>query len=141
MSALDELSSGRFEPVLDDRQATNADRVILTTGKVYYDLKAARDKASANTAIIRVEQLYPFPQPMLIEALRPCGNLAEVIWVQDEPRNMGAWPFIHERVLAILPPNQKLRYVGRPVAAAPATGSHHRHEAQQAALVKAAIGG
>ena len=139
VSALDELSSGRFEPVLDDRKATNADRVILTTGKIYYDLKAARDKASANTAIIRVEQLYPFPQPMLIEALRPYGNLAEVIWVQDEPRNMGAWPYIHERIADLLSGNQKLRYVGRPVAAAPATGSHHRHEEQQAALVREAL--
>jgi len=141
VSTLDELSSGRFEPVLAERDVANADRVVLTTGKVYYDLKAARDKANANVAIIRVEQLYPFPQPMIADALRAHANASDVLWVQDEPRNMGAWPFLHERVMSLLGPNQKLQYVGRPVAAAPATGSHHRHEDQQAALVRAAIGG
>ena len=140
VSTLDELSSGRFEPVLLDRDVTNAARVVLTTGKVYYDLKTARDKANANVAIIRVEQLYPFPEPMIAEALRAHASATDVVWVQDEPRNMGAWPFLHERIAALLGANQKLQYVGRPVAAAPATGSHHRHEDQQHALVKAAIG-
>jgi 2-oxoglutarate dehydrogenase E1 component len=140
VSSLDELTSGRFEPVLTDRDATNASRVILTTGKVYYDLKTARDKANANVAIIRVEQLYPFPEPMIAEALRAHPDATDIVWVQDEPRNMGAWPFLRERLASLAGANQKLGYVGRPVSASPATGSHHRHEDQQHALVKMAIG-
>ena len=78
-------------------------------------------------------------QPMLAETLRAYPNATEVVWVQEEPRNMGAWPFLHEPLAALLSPNQKLRYAGRPVAAAPATGSHHRHEEQQKALVEGAV--
>jgi multifunctional 2-oxoglutarate metabolism enzyme len=143
VSTLDELTKGRFEPVLRDKaiaDGANVRRVVLTTGKVYYDLKAARDKAGANVPIIRLEQLYPFPKPMLVEALRAYPEATEIVWVQDEPRNMGAWPFLHEPLQGLLASGQTLRYVGRPIAAAPATGSHHRHEEQQHALVAAAIG-
>ena len=141
-STLDDLTAGRFEPVLRD-VATSGEvkRVVITSGKVYYDLRAARDKANANVAVLRLEQFYPFPQPMLADALKAYPNATEVVWVQEEPRNMGAWPFLHERLQAILGPDQKLQYVGRPLAAAPATGSHHRHEEQQKALVERAIGG
>jgi len=140
VSTLDDLTNGRFEPVLRDRVADPASvsRVIFTTGKVYYDLRNAR--GDRNIPLIRLEQLYPFPQPMLAEALREYPNATEVVWVQDEPRNMGAWPYLHERLSSMLAPSQTLRYVGRPIAAAPATGSHHRHEEQQQALVAAAIG-
>jgi 2-oxoglutarate dehydrogenase E1 component len=142
VSSLDDLTNGRFEPVLRENvgDAASVQRVVFTTGKVYYDLKTARDKASANIPLLRLEQLYPFPQPMIAEALKQYPNATEVLWVQDEPRNMGAWPFLHERLMSLLGPNQKLRYVGRPIAAAPATGSHHRHEEQQQALVASAIG-
>ncbi len=137
VSTVNELTNGRFEPVLHDVATSDeVKRVILTSGKVYYDLKQARDKANAKVAILRLEQYYPFPQPMLVEALKGYPNASELVWVQEEPRNMGAWPFLHER-LASLHPN--VRYIGRPVAAAPATGSHHRHEEQQRALVEAAI--
>ena len=139
-STVGELTSGRFEPVLHD-VATSEDvqRVVLTSGKVYYDLRQARDKANAKVAVLRLEQFYPFPQPMLAEALRGYPNATEVVWVQEEPRNMGAWPFLNERLQSVIAGTQKLRYVGRPLAAAPATGSHHRHEEQQKALVDAAI--
>ena len=141
VSTTEELTRGRFEPVLGDSEISgDVKRIVITAGKVYYDLKAAREKANANVAIIRLEQLYPFPMPMLAEAMKRFGGAAEVVWVQEEPRNMGAWPFIRERLESVLGPNQKLRYVGRPLAAAPATGSHHRHEEQQHALVNAAIG-
>ncbi len=140
VSTVDDLLEGRFEPVLHD-VATSADvkRVVLTSGKVFYDLKQARDKASANVAILRLEQFYPFPQALLVEALRGYPNATELVWVQEEPRNMGAWPFLHERLAGLLP-NVTLSYVGRPVAAAPATGSHHRHDEQQKALVEKALG-
>ena len=142
VSTLDDLTNGRFEPVLADHSVSgNVDRVILTTGKIYYDLKTARDKANVNVPIIRLEQLYPFAQPMIADALKSFAGATQIIWVQDEPRNMGAWPFLHERLESLLAPNQKLRYVGRPIAAAPATGSHHRHEDQQKALVQMAISG
>jgi 2-oxoglutarate dehydrogenase E1 component len=127
-STLDELTHGRFEPVLND--ATPADRVIITSGKVYYDLLAARDERSANVRIVRLEQFYPYPQQMLADAI---GNANDVVWVQEEPRNMGGWPFLHER----LP--RGTRYVGRPISASPATGSHHRHEEQQKAIIEQAF--
>ena len=141
-SHVDDLTNGRFEPVLlDVATSEEVTRVVLTSGKVYYDLRQARDKANAKVAILRLEQFYPFPQQMLVDAIKAYPNATEIFWVQEEPRNMGAWPFLHERLQAILTPNQKLSYVGRPLAAAPATGSHHRHDEQQKALVERAIGG
>ena len=140
-SPVDELTNGRFEPVLRDVATSDSvQRVIITSGKVYYDLRQARDKASANVAIVRLEQFYPFPHALLADALHGYPNATEIVWVQEEPRNMGAWPFLHERLLPLLGSNQKLEYMGRPLAAAPATGSHHRHDDQQKALVERALG-
>jgi multifunctional 2-oxoglutarate metabolism enzyme len=136
-SSLQDLTSGRFEPVLVD-SAPSAGRVVITSGKVVYDLLAAR--GDRNVAIVRLEQFYPFPKPMLEAALAQYPDATEIAWVQEEPRNMGAWPFLHERLAMLLKPNQTLRYVGRPISASPATGSHHRHEEQQKALVEAALG-
>ncbi len=142
VSSIDELLNGRFEPVLPDRDISgDVRRIVITSGKVYYDLKAARDKAKVNIPILRLEQFYPFPRPILADALKQYAGATEIVWVQEEPRNMGAWQFLHERLEALLDPGQKLRYVGRPKAAAPATGSHHRHEQQQHALVDAALNG
>ena len=137
-SSIDDLTNGRFEPVLIDNapDPSSVQRVILTSGKVYYDLRAARQ--TTNVPLIRLEQFYPFPQKMLSDAIAQYPNATEIVWVQDEPRNMGAWPFLHER-LANLAGSRKLRYIGRPISASPATGSHHRHEEQQAALVKGAL--
>jgi multifunctional 2-oxoglutarate metabolism enzyme len=141
-SPIDDLASGRFEPVLLDHEIAPAEvkRIVLTGGKVYYDLRAARDKAKANVPVIRLEQFYPFPQPMLAKALKQYPNATEVLWVQEEPQNMGAWRFLSDRLQGLVGANQKLQYVGRPVSASPATGSHHDHEAQQQALVARAIG-
>jgi 2-oxoglutarate dehydrogenase E1 component len=141
-SSIDDLTNGRFEPLLIDAasDAASATRIVLSSGKVYYDLRTAREKAEANVPLIRLEQFYPFPQSMLTDALAQYPNAAEIVWVQDEPRNMGAWPFLHERLAALIGANRTLRYVGRPISASPATGSHHRHEEQQQALVAAAIG-
>jgi 2-oxoglutarate dehydrogenase E1 component len=136
-STIDELTSGRFEPVLVDHVDGDVSRVVLTTGKLYYDLVAARKSA---VPIIRLEQFYPFPQPMIVSALQQYPNATEIVWVQEEPRNMGAWPFLHDRLLSLLSQNQTLRYVGRPISASPATGSHHRHEEQQRAIVESAVG-
>jgi 2-oxoglutarate dehydrogenase E1 component len=141
VSKVEDLTSGRFEPVLHDVATSDeVTRVLITSGKVYYDLKAARDKASAKVAILRLEQFYPFPQPLLAEALKGYPNAKEIVWVQEEPRNMGAWPFLREHLEAVVGSSATLLYVGRPKAAAPATGSHHRHEDQQKALVEKALG-
>ena len=130
-STLDELTNGRFEPVINDGAPASAGRVIITSGKIYYDLLAAREQRKSNARIIRLEQFYPFPQSMLEEAI---GDANDVVWVQEEPQNMGAWPFLHER----LP--EGTRYAGRPKSASPATGSHHRHEDQQKAILDVALG-
>ena len=135
-SSLEDLTQGRFEPVLVDG-APSAGRVIVSAGKVIYDLLAAN---RGNVPIIRLEQFYPFPKGMLESALQQFPDATEIVWVQEEPRNMGAWPFLHERLAGILRSNQTLRYVGRPISASPATGSHHRHEEQQKALIEAALG-
>jgi 2-oxoglutarate dehydrogenase E1 component len=139
-SSIDDLTKGRFEPLLIDAafDPSSVKRIVLTSGKVYYDLAAARGKSNANIPLIRLEQFYPFPQAMLASAIAQYPNATEIVWTQDEPRNMGAWPFLHER-LASLAGTRTLRYVGRPISASPATGSHHRHEEQQMALVKAAL--
>jgi 2-oxoglutarate dehydrogenase E1 component len=139
-SPIGDLTNGRFEPVLidDASDATTVKRIVVTSGKVYYDLRAERDKVNANIPLIRLEQLYPFPQAMFASAIDRYPNATEIVWTQDEPRNMGAWPFLHER-LSNLTGKRTLRYAGRPISASPATGSHHRHEEQQQALVKAAL--
>ena len=141
-STIDELMNGRFEPVIRDVATSDeVTRVILASGKVFYDLRQARDKSNAKVAILRLEQFYPFPHALLADALKGYPNAKELVWVQEEPRNMGAWPFLGERLHGLLKEGQKLRYIGRPLAAAPATGSHHRHDEQQKALVDMAING
>jgi len=138
VSSLDQLTSGRFEPVLDDPSAAGeAGRVILTSGKIAYDLFAARGERK-DVAILRLEQFYPWPEALLRGVLERYASASELVWVQEEPHNMGGWRFVEERLrdLTRLP----LRYVGRPIAASPATGSHRRHEQQQQAIVSQALG-
>jgi multifunctional 2-oxoglutarate metabolism enzyme len=146
VSTIHDLTDDRFQPVLGDptfaaeSDSSTVRRVIVTSGKVFYDLQAARDKSgNRDVAILRLEQFYPFPLPMLTEAVGQFSQATEIVWVQEEPRNMGGWPFVHERLDANLRDGQSLKYVGRPISASPATGSHHRHEEQQHALVEAAL--
>jgi 2-oxoglutarate dehydrogenase E1 component len=139
-SRLDDLSGGRFEPVLPDAEADPAHvtRLVLCSGKVFYDLAGRRrDTGIPTVALSRVEQLYPFPARQLrVEIERYPG--AEVVWCQEEPRNMGAWPgFLHwfgEHL-----PDVRIRCVSRPAAASPATGSHKQHQAEQDTLVRTAL--
>jgi 2-oxoglutarate dehydrogenase E1 component len=146
VSPLTELAQGRFVPVLDDPSANPASvtRVVLVTGKLYYDLLAAREKAGdAGAALVRLEQLYPFPSAELAVVLMRYPQ-ADLVWVQEEPRNMGAWRFIRERFLdgEVPDPERRLpRYVGRTHQAAPAPGSHKTHVAEQDALVNEALFG
>ncbi|MGH9456695.1 MAG: multifunctional oxoglutarate decarboxylase/oxoglutarate dehydrogenase thiamine pyrophosphate-binding subunit/dihydrolipoyllysine-residue succinyltransferase subunit, partial [Thermoanaerobaculia bacterium] len=143
-SSIEELSRGRFEPVLDDPVFENADRgavrrLILTSGKLYYDLAAAREEGGdASIAIARLEQFYPWPEPLIAELVAKYPNVEELVWTQEEPRNMGAWGFLGNRLGRLL--DIPVRYLGRPLSAAPSTGLYNRHEAQQTAIVRSALG-
>jgi 2-oxoglutarate dehydrogenase E1 component len=119
-------------------------RVVLCTGKVYYDLlQERRDKGVNDVALIRIEQLYPFPANSLAMALAPYKN-AEIVWCQEEPENMGAWHFVDRRIEKVLSdlgaPGRRPVFVGREAAASPATGLAKVHQTQQDALVRAALG-
>lgn len=118
-------------------------RIVLCTGKVYYDLlQERRDRKIDNVMLLRVEQLYPFPHKALLDELRQYPN-AEIVWCQEEPQNQGYWHFVDRRIEAVLSEAKvkaaRPRYVGRVDAAAPATGSLYRHQAEQAKLVDEAL--
>jgi 2-oxoglutarate dehydrogenase E1 component len=118
---------------------------VLCTGKVAYDLIEARDAAGdRNTAIVRIEQLYPFPGEPLTARLKRMANVEEVIWAQEEPKNNGYWsfvePFIEQCLVDAGVKPQRPRYAGRSAAASPATGLMKRHTAEQGALVAEALG-
>jgi 2-oxoglutarate dehydrogenase E1 component len=128
--------------VLDDPQPpAEARRLLLCSGKVFYDLVEARGRDSVDdAAIVRVEQLYPFHHELLQEIIEPYMGAEDVVWVQEEPQNRGAWSFVRPRLEACLP-GLELRYAGREASASPATGSARIHREQQDALVHAALHG
>ena len=143
-SPISEFTDGGFQTVIGDKGDLKADkvkRVVACSGKVYYDLaKKREEKGAGDVAIIRVEQLYPFPHKAFSAELKKYPNATEVVWCQDEPQNQGAWFFvqhyIHENMLS----GQKLGYAGRAASASPAVGYAHLHQEQQKALVDAAFG-
>jgi 2-oxoglutarate dehydrogenase E1 component len=142
VSTLEELADGRFEEVIDDRlDPARVRRVVMTSGKLYYDLlKAREDGRVGDVALARVEQLYPFPSAALTRLLARYPS-ADLVWAQEEPRNMGAWRFVRERFLDgdVDAGGRALRYAGRRESASPATGSHKVHLVEQEAVVKAAL--
>lgn len=144
-SHLEELTSGAFQEVIGDQQyvGSSVKRILICSGKVYYDLVNKREELGrADTAIIRLEQLYPFPLQRLTDILRRYQDAAELFWVQEEPENMGAWYFVEEQMQPVINPGgqgRQLRYIGRPTAASPATGAHKTHSDQQNALANEAF--
>jgi 2-oxoglutarate dehydrogenase E1 component len=142
VSAAGDFSTGQLEPVLDDADRPGVERVVICSGKVYYDLVSARadNPGHSSIAILRLEQLYPFPQERMAGLLRRYGTARDVVWVQEEPRNMGAWRFVHDHLQQALAPGQALRYAGRLESPSPATGSSKRHVQEQQALVREAMG-
>jgi len=147
-SRLEELTTGTFQEVISDSQylGSQVRRVLLCSGKVYYDLVNKREELGRNdVAIIRLEQLYPFPIARLTDILRRYTDAAELFWVQEEPENMGAWYFVEEQMQPLIHPagassgKRQLRYVGRGTAASPAAGPHKVHHEQQEALVNEAF--
>lgn len=143
-SSLADLAGGAFQTVLDDRgvgeRRASARALVLCSGKVYYDLLVeAVKRGDERPPIGRVEQLYPFPDHELKELLSRYPSLTEVVWTQEEPRNMGPWTFMEQRLSPILPPGVYLRYVGRPERAAPSEGYSSAHTAEQARIVAEAL--
>ena len=143
VSTLDELATGSFQLVIGEHRALPAKkvkRVVLCAGKVYYDLLAASDKENINdVAIVRVEQLYPFPRHEVSAELAKYPAAKEVIWCQEEPMNQGAWFQIRHHLQACTDTKRSLSYAGRPGAAAPAAGHLNTHVVEQAALVNQAL--
>jgi 2-oxoglutarate dehydrogenase complex dehydrogenase (E1) component-like enzyme len=145
VSGLAELAEGRFEAVLDDGAASPARvrRIVMVSGKLYYDLlKAREDQKKDDVALVRLEQFYPFPAAELTRVFSRYSSSAELVWAQEEPRNMGAWRFLREQFLDGVikdPGRRQPRYVGRPESAAPAPGSHKVHVQEQEALLRQAL--
>jgi multifunctional 2-oxoglutarate metabolism enzyme len=134
-----DFTSGSFSEILPDTvEPAGVTRVVFCSGKLYYDLEAARKERNANhVAIVRVEQLYPFAADQAAKILASYPAAAETAWAQEEPTNMGPWRFVREALDPLLTPtNRHLRYIGRKESASPATGSGKRHQQEQAAIVE-----
>jgi 2-oxoglutarate dehydrogenase E1 component len=141
-SHLADLVSGSFQPVIDDAKAaqepSKVRRLVLCTGKIYYDLIAAAQANGDNhehLAIVRVEELYPWPHEAITAVLERYTEIEEVVWTQEEPRNMGAWSFVSPRLRGAVGNAMTIRYIGRPERASPAEGYAAPHAEQQAKLV------
>jgi 2-oxoglutarate decarboxylase len=137
VSVLGDLMTGAFHEVLDDASGLDAarvKRVLMCSGQVYYDLLAGREERKIqDVAIVRLEQMYPFPGGAVRDILARYPASKEVVWVQEEPRNMGAWSFVQEQMAV------PIRYVGRAASASPSTGSLKRHQQEQAELIEEAF--
>ncbi len=148
-SSLDSLTNGGFKPLVDDSEiaAANAvERLVFCSGKVFYDLAEARKKnaseasdSSGAVAIIRIEQFYPFPLNAVTENIARYPNAKDLVWCQEEPKNMGGWTFIEGKFEDLVPGGDRLRYVGRAESPSPATGNYAVHVREQNRLVSAAL--
>ena len=143
-SPLSEFTKGGFQTVIPDSGGLKADkvkRVVACSGKVYYDLaKKREEKGVDDVAIVRVEQLYPFPHKAFAAELKKYPNVTDIVWCQDEPQNQGAWFFVQHYIHENMAEGQKLGYSGRAASASPAVGYSHLHQEQQKALVDGAFG-
>ncbi|MEY2620493.1 MAG: hypothetical protein RIT26_313 [Pseudomonadota bacterium] len=146
-SPLSEFVRGSFQTVIAEnneavnKKADKVKRVLVCSGKVYYDLaKKREEKGDDDVAILRIEQLYPFPHKAFAAELKKYPNATELVWCQDEPQNQGAWFFIQHNIHENMLEGQKLGYAGRAASASPAVGYSHLHQEQQKALVEGAFG-
>src|SRR5699024_7523315 len=142
-SKTEDLTKGKFQPFIADAEVkdkSKIDRLVICSGKVYYDLykKQQQDKLD-NVAIARMEQFYPFPDADLNNMLKEYSHVNDVIWCQEEPKNMGAWTFVAPRITEELQKKQSLRYVGRQASASPAAGHMKIHQAEQEKLLEKAL--
>jgi 2-oxoglutarate dehydrogenase E1 component len=144
-SPITEFTKGEFKTVIGERDTTidaaKVKRVVACSGKVYYDLvKARTERKATDVALIRVEQLYPFPHKAFAAELKKYPNLTEIVWCQDEPQNQGSWFFVQHYVHENMIDGQKLGYAGRPASASPACGYAHLHQEQLKSLLEQAFG-
>lgn len=145
ISKIDEFTQGRFLEALEENRGSGdwrnqIEKMILCSGKIYYELKAARDSQHLHSvALIRLEQLYPWPQELLSQILKQYPRLKKMIWLQEEPRNMGAWSYVSERWREEAPSVLPLGYFGRDYGAAPAVGSVKLHEKEQKTLIEGVL--
>jgi 2-oxoglutarate dehydrogenase E1 component len=144
-SGLEDFTEGGFRLVIDDPATPDRDRVrrlVLCSGRIFFPLHAARDEhATDQIALVRIEQLYPFPQEELQGIIARYRRIQEVYWMQEEPRNMGAWSFVEPRLRGLLPDTCVLSYQGRNEAASPATGAFRLHQLEERALIERALEG
>ncbi|NWG20062.1 MAG: 2-oxoglutarate dehydrogenase E1 component [Chloroflexi bacterium] len=143
-SSLHELSAGRFQRVIDDpeaqRRRTDVVRLVLCSGKVYVDLLATHAVSSAGAiAVVRLEELYSFPGDELRAVLDGYPNLQEIVWLQEEPKNMGAWSYVAPRLRELVGPDRPISYAGRPESASPSEGSLALHTIEQQRLIAEAL--
>ena len=142
-SPMQEFARGEFHTVIGEVQpieAKSVKRVLACSGKVYYDLVNARkERGEGNVAILRIEQLYPFPHKALATELKKYPNLSEIVWVQDEPQNQGSWFYVQHHLLENMAEGHRLGYAGRTASASPAVGYYAKHNEQQKALIDAAF--
>ncbi len=143
VSTLEDLAFGSFRPVLeevDTLSQKNFEKIILCSGKIYYELlEKRRLEKREDIVILRIEQLYPFPDQELSAALLPYAKVSSIVWCQEEPKNQGAWHSLESRLKACLLAHQKLSVIGRPIAAAPAPGYLYLYRDQQAILLEEAF--
>ncbi len=150
VASLEDFSDGSFQEVIDDvefAQKSNAKRVLLCSGKIYYEILAARElhKKQEEIPVIRLEQMYPWPEKILVDVLSKYKNAKEFVWVQEEPANMGAWTFVFSSWKGALSPKGSklselnISYAGRDAGAAPAVGSHKLHQKEQEELIRKAL--
>ncbi len=142
-SKAEDLGEGRFQPFIKDETNVDTDkleRLVICSGKVYYDLlKYQQENKIDNIAVARLEQIYPFPDKDVKEYLSSMPNVKEIVWCQEEPKNMGAWTFVATRFMEEFDDGQKLIYAGRQASASPAAGQKAMHDAEQQKLVEEAM--
>jgi 2-oxoglutarate dehydrogenase E1 component len=129
--------------LIDDveiKDSSSVERVVLCSGKVFYDLMEARRKSDeTRVSIVRLEQFYPFPMQRLREVIAGYPSTKQLVWVQEEPKNMGGWTFVEPLLERLVPACDRSIYIGRPASASPATGSYAVHQFEQASLVQEAL--
>jgi 2-oxoglutarate dehydrogenase E1 component len=142
-SSVTDLTTGGFNPVIDDVEIADAaavEKIVMCSGKVFYDLAEARKKSQEKrVAIVRLEQFYPFPAEAIRAAFARYPNFRQLAWAQEEPRNMGGWTFVELRLENLLKEERRPIYVGRSASASPATGSYSIHQKEQAKIVSEAL--
>jgi 2-oxoglutarate dehydrogenase E1 component len=145
VSSLDELTHGQYQvliPETDPIDPAEVERVVFCSGKVYYDLlEARRARGQTNVALLRIEQLYPFPKEAFASALEAYAHVEEIVWCQEEPQNQGAWDQIKHRFHNLIQDGKRPYYVGRPASAAPAVGHRAAHVEQHERLIDEALSG